>query len=53
MSYEPTNWKDGDLVTSAKLNKIENGFSTIAPFIIEAVDDESLNLTTSVTYEIA
>ena len=50
MSYEPTNWKDGDLVTSAKLNKIENGFSTIAPFIIEAVDDESLNLTTSVTY---
>ena len=27
MSYEPTVWKDGDLVTSAKLNKIEQGIS--------------------------
>ena len=25
MSYEPTQWKDGDLVTSAKLNKLEQG----------------------------
>ena len=25
MSYEPTIWKDGDLVTSAKLNKLEQG----------------------------
>ena len=25
MSYEPTNWKTGDVVTSAKLNKLENG----------------------------
>lgn len=25
MSYEPTNWKSGDKVTSTKLNKIENG----------------------------
>ena len=25
MSYEPTTWKDGDLVTSAKLNKMEQG----------------------------
>lgn len=25
MSYEPTTWKDGDLVTSAKLNKLEQG----------------------------
>lgn len=25
MSYEPTVWKDGDLVTSAKLNKLEQG----------------------------
>lgn len=25
MSYEPTNWKSGDVVTSAKLNKLENG----------------------------
>lgn len=27
MSYEPTNWKTGDVVTSAKLNKIENGIA--------------------------
>ena len=27
MSYEPTNWKDGDLVTSAKLNKLEQGIA--------------------------
>lgn len=25
MSYTPTNWKTGDVVTSAKLNKLENG----------------------------
>jgi len=25
MSYEPTNWKDGDLVTAKKLNKLEQG----------------------------
>ena len=25
MAYEPTNWKAGDVVTSAKLNKIEQG----------------------------
>ena len=25
MSYEPTNWKTGDVVTAAKLNKLENG----------------------------
>ena len=25
MSYTPTNWKTGDVVTSAKLNKLEQG----------------------------
>ncbi len=25
MPYEPTNWKSGDVVTSAKLNKLEAG----------------------------
>lgn len=32
MSYEPTNWKDGDLVTSAKLNKLEQGVANGANF---------------------
>ena len=25
MSYEPTNWQKGDIITAEKLNKIENG----------------------------
>lgn len=25
MSYEPTTWSDGDLITKEKLNKLENG----------------------------
>lgn len=29
MSYEPTNWKTGDVVTSAKLNKLEEGVATV------------------------
>lgn len=28
MAYNPTNWKTGDVVTSAKLNNIEAGVST-------------------------
>lgn len=28
MPYEPTNWKSGDVVTSAKLNKIEAGIAS-------------------------
>lgn len=28
MAYEPTNWKTGDVVTSAKLNKIEQGIAS-------------------------
>jgi len=27
MSYEPTTWKSGDVVTSSKLNKIEQGIA--------------------------
>ena len=27
MAYEPTNWKSGDVVTSAKLNKMEQGIA--------------------------
>ena len=30
MSYEPTNWQSGDVVTSAKLNKIEQGIADSA-----------------------
>ena len=27
MSYTPTSWQNGDVITSAKLNKIENGIA--------------------------
>ena len=38
MSYEPTQWKDGDLVTSAKLNKIEQGIAAGGGVLIVHVD---------------
>lgn len=28
MAYTPTEWQSGDIVTSAKLNKIENGIAS-------------------------
>lgn len=40
MSYEPTVWKDGDLVTSAKLNKIEQGIASHN--VIEAIIGENI-----------
>lgn len=36
MSYTPTQWKSGDTVTSAKLNKIENGIKNLQSLIINA-----------------
>lgn len=30
MSYEPTNWTCGDIVTAEKLNKIENELETLS-----------------------
>ena len=44
MSYEPTNWKAGDTITSAKLNKIEQGVANgiwIIPVIIEYDENEN------------
>lgn len=48
MAYEPTNWKTGDVVTSAKLNKLENGVAAassggglLAVNVTESVEDGS------------
>lgn len=38
MSYEPTTWKDGDLVTSAKLNKLEQGVANGGGILIVHCD---------------
>lgn len=56
MAYTPTVWKDGDVVTSARLNKIENAIEAIAetnlltPMIVEIQENsetgaKTLNMT--------
>lgn len=45
MSYEPTVWKDGDLVTSAKLNKLEQGVANNI-LVVHTIYDEDTNITT-------
>ncbi len=42
MSYEPTTWKDGDLVTSAKLNKIEQGIAAGGGVLVVHTNDEGV-----------
>lgn len=34
MAYEPNNWAKGDIVTSAKLNHIEQGISGSGDFVV-------------------
>jgi hypothetical protein len=42
MSYEPTNWKSGDVVTSAKLNKLEQGVAGVGGvLVVHGTIDES------------
>ena len=53
MSYEPTNWKDGDLVTSAKLNKLEQGVANGGGsiFMIDLQENSPNSYTSLVAYE--
>lgn len=44
MSYTPTNWSNGDSITAAKLNKMEQGIEDASgggaePLIVNVVDD--------------
>lgn len=41
MSYEPTTWKAGDTVTSAKLNKMEQGIASSSAFIVHGTVSEN------------
>lgn len=41
MSYEPTTWKDGDLVTSAKLNKMEQGIANGGGILVVHQDENN------------
>lgn len=47
MSYEPTNWKTGDVVTSAKLNKLENAVAGAGGVLV--INDQ--NNTLDKTYQ--
>lgn len=38
MAYEPTEWKSGDVVTSAKLNKIEGGIVSGGVLVVTDTD---------------
>ena len=40
MEYEPTNWKSGDIITSAKLNKLENGVAGAGGSVLVVHDVE-------------
>ena len=49
MSYEPTNWKAGDTVTSAKLNKLEQGVANSGGSDIVGMTIEEENNTITYT----
>lgn len=43
MAYEPTEWKDGDTITTVRLNKIEQGIadnSDAKAFVVNAIAEE-------------
>lgn len=42
MSYEPTNWKSGDVVTSAKLNKLEQGVAAAGGVLVVNVTESEV-----------
>lgn len=45
MPYEPTNWKSGDVVTSAKLNKMEGGIENASlPAVTESDNGDVLTV---------
>ena len=45
MSYTPTNWKSGDVVTSAKLNKLEQGVADAGGALVVTHTDGTLDKT--------
>ena len=43
--YEPTNWKTGDVVTSAKLNKLEQGVANSGVVVHITITQEGNTIT--------
>ena len=50
MAYTPTTWKSGDVVTSAKLNKLENGVANASTLIVTIEDGEESGYVADATY---
>lgn len=50
MPYEPTNWKSGDVVTSAKLNKLEQGVVAASAFLVHVTQESFDEGTGDITY---
>lgn len=50
MAYEPTTWKSGDVVTSTKLNKLENGVANASALIVTIEDGEESGYVADATY---
>lgn len=52
MSYEPTQWSAGDTVTSAKLNKMEQGIASAGGGIITGIiDNDAQTITLDKTWQ--
>lgn len=54
MSYTPTEWKTGDVITADKLNNMENGILNapgVAVFEFEVITDNDNQVVTDVTYQ--
>lgn len=45
MAYNPTNWKNGDIVTADKLNKLEQGVANAGGVLIVTNTNGTLNKT--------
>lgn len=50
MAYEPTTWKSGDVVTSAKLNKLEQGVANAVFVVTLSYDEETSTYSTDKPY---
>ena len=50
MAYDKNTWKSGDVVTSAKLNNIENGIANCNGLITGTYDEGTGAVTLSVSY---
>lgn len=47
MAYVKNTWKSGDVVTSAKLNNIENGIANLSNAIVATETDTAITLSVS------